>query len=98
MKLPENYKNWIEFAKKCNELLQKYPNAKTIKLDNRMHYEFSKDGYVNIREYNINAVKAKAFNEVVELALAAREEVSLLEGSVLTDIAIMTRFLILLAK
>ena len=78
MKLPENYQNWIEFAKKCDEFQKKHPEAKFA------------------AEFRIDAVKAKAFDEVIELALAARKEVSSLKTGWGTDMAIMTRFLILL--
>ena len=79
MKLPENYQNWIEIAKECNQLLLKHPDAKTIKFDYH--------GVVS-EEFNINAVKAKAFNEVMELALAAKKEVKSLQNSIGTDMAV----------
>ena len=87
MKLPENYQNWIEVAKECVKSQAEYPGAKEITFDYR--------GFVSER-LNINAIKAKAFDEVMELALAAKKEVKSLQNSIGTDMAVMTRFLILL--
>lgn len=67
MKLPENYENWIEFAKKCSELQEKYPGSEKIKLDIQSYDGGGMRGHRTVAEYNINAVKARAFDEVMEL-------------------------------
>jgi hypothetical protein len=64
MKLPEKYKNWIEFATRCIELENKYPGAAIIKTeiincDLTNTYKKTEMG-----EFNIRDVKAKAFDEL----------------------------------
>ncbi len=65
MKLPENYQNWIEFAKRCDEILQKNPEATRVKttIDGKISNDYSESEFL---EYNISSVKAKAFDEVME--------------------------------
>lgn len=83
MKLPENYSSWVEFAKECGKYT---PGTEIVFKANEVISE----------KYNINAVKAKAFDEVMELALAAKKKVSSLTTGWGEDSAVMTRFLILL--
>lgn len=60
MELPENYGNWVEFAKECIKIQLRYPDAKSVKCfnNNKMDERL-------VSEYNINAVKAKAFDELI---------------------------------
>ncbi len=76
MKLPENYGNWVEFAKECIKTQLRYPDAKSVKCFNNNEMDERL-----VSEYNINAVKAKAFDELMEHANFTRNDVMNVKGS-----------------
>lgn len=74
MKLPENYQSWIEVANKCDKILHKYPHCDTIKI--------TKDGIIS--EFRIDAVKVKAFDEIMGMVDFHRNDAMYLRDLSLT--------------
>ena len=88
MILPRKHSNWTEFAKECIHFEKENAETKTVQIHETERTDEGDPVRDHIFEYDINAVKAKAFDEIISQKVElSEEEIELLKVSLYNSTA-----------